>query len=136
MVPTGRAQAQNISTQTISCLSGPSGSTGPPGPPGHERQHRLLLSLEHAVCHMQHLKLCSGLHKWKASTWRHKQREAAMDMIARALRHWKPLASEAAARLAKGGDFLLAETGHDQLPLPAALMGFRAVAEGAGLVIH
>ena len=43
------------------------------------------------------------------------------------------LASTAKALLAPGGEFLLCETGHDQLALPAALDGFRAVAEGAGL---
>lgn len=48
---------------------------------------------------------------------------------------WKPLAVTARELLTKDGDFLLAETGHDQLPLPAALAGYRTVAESAGLVI-
>lgn len=48
---------------------------------------------------------------------------------------WQPLAATATALLAPDGDFLLAETGHDQLPLPAALAGFRTVAESSGLVI-
>ena len=48
---------------------------------------------------------------------------------------WPPLAAAARQMLAPGGDFLLAETGHDQLPLPAALAGFRTVAESSGLII-
>ncbi len=48
---------------------------------------------------------------------------------------WKPLADAARQMLAPGGDFLLAETGHDSLPLPAALAGFRTVAESSGLVV-
>jgi len=48
---------------------------------------------------------------------------------------WRPLAAAARQMLAPGGDFLLAETGHDSLPLPAALAGFRTVAESSGLVM-
>lgn len=48
---------------------------------------------------------------------------------------WKPLATAARQLLKPDGEFLLAETGHDSLPLPAALAGFRAVAESSGLVI-
>ena len=48
---------------------------------------------------------------------------------------WKPLAATARELLSADGDFLLAETGHDQLALPAALAGFRTVAESSGLAI-
>jgi len=48
---------------------------------------------------------------------------------------WSPLAKTAGELLSPKGDFLLAETGHDQLPLPAALSGFRVAAESSGLVI-
>ena len=48
---------------------------------------------------------------------------------------WRPLAATAGELLSTRGDFLLAETGHDQLPLPAALAGFRVAAESSGLVI-
>ena len=48
---------------------------------------------------------------------------------------WNPLAAAARQMLSPTGDFLLAETGHDQLPLPAALAGFRTVAESSGLIM-
>ena len=48
---------------------------------------------------------------------------------------WKPLATAARQLLKPDGEFLLAETGHDSLALPAALEQFRAVAEASGLVI-
>ena len=50
---------------------------------------------------------------------------------------WRPLVATARSLLAnpKNAEFLIAETGHEQLALPAALASFRAVAESGGLAI-
>lgn len=67
-----------------------------------------------------------------------KELESAFDVVLAADVLWvlfaqNLLAGTAKALLAPRGEFLLCETGHDGLPLPAALDGFRSVAEGAGL---
>jgi len=46
---------------------------------------------------------------------------------------WRPFSLTVRDLLSPRGTLMLAETGHDQLALPAALANFRNVAEGAGL---
>jgi predicted nicotinamide N-methyase len=75
---------------------------------------------------------------WTASGLVEKEYERKFDVVLASDVLWvlfaqNLLAATAKALLAPGGEFLLCETGHDQLALPAALDGFRSLAEGAGL---
>ena len=48
---------------------------------------------------------------------------------------WKPFCETIRDLLAERGEIIIVETGHEQLPLPSAISGFKVVAEGAGLAV-